>query len=132
MAIAINFDRAKTEKLLDALVRGKALPAVHDVDDILALGGACFFLALSRGVELKKAAAHLRVAPPRDDDDDEEEDTFVPEIHAALEYYGQLTLLVANGEYEDHFDPKHKAVVTIEDGEKTVVPLDGMRDGEDE
>ena len=130
MAIAIHFDKARTEKLLDSLVRGKPIPAVQTVDDILALGGACFFLALSRGPEIQKAAGLLRVAPPHDDDEDEE-DTFVPEIHAALEYYGQLTLLVANGEYDDHFERKHKAVVRIEDGEKTVVPLDGMR-AEDE
>jgi hypothetical protein len=52
----------------------------------------------------------------------------VPEIHAALEYYGQLMLLVANGEYNDHFSAKHTAVVYIDDGEKTVVPLDGMQE----
>jgi hypothetical protein len=124
MAIAIHFDKAKAERLLDCLAKGKPIPAINGVDDILALGGACFFLALSRGDELQKAADELEVpeAP------ESEKDTFVPEIHAALEYYGQLMLLVANGEYEEHFSDTHKAVVYIDDDEKTVVPLDGMQE----
>src|SRR5262249_9592710 len=124
MAIAIHFDKAKAERLLDCLGTGKPIPPVQGVDDILALGGACFFLALSHGPDLQKAADVLEVpdAPLGG------KDTFVPEIHAALEYYGQLMLLVANGEYEDHFGAKHRAVVYIDDNEKTVVPLDGMHE----
>jgi hypothetical protein len=124
MAIAIHFDKAKAERLLECLEKGKPIPAVQGVDDILALGGACFFSALSRGPELQKAADRLEVpdAPAG------EKDSFVPEIHAAVEYFGQLMLLVANGQYDDHFGAKHRAVVYIDDGEKTVVPLDGMRE----
>jgi len=124
MAIAIHFDKAKAERLLDCIAKGKPIPAVSGVDDILALGGACFFLALSRGHEVQQAADELEVAEAPES----EKDNFVPEIHAALEYYGQLMLLVANGEYVDHFGPKHTAVVYIDDDEKTVVPLDGMHE----
>jgi hypothetical protein len=122
MAIAIHFDKAMAERLLDSLTKGKPIPPVSSVDDILALGGACFFLLLSRGPELQQAADELDVpeAP------ESEKDNFVPEIHAAVEYYGQLMLLIANGEYAAHFGPKHQAVVYIDDDEKTVVPLDGM------
>jgi hypothetical protein len=124
MAIAIHFDKAKAERLLDSLTKGKPIPAINGVDDILTLGGACFFLALSNGHELQKAADALEVP----DAPESEKDTFVPEIHAALEYYGQLMLLVANGEYDEHFGAEHQAVVYIEDDEKTVVPLDGMQE----
>jgi hypothetical protein len=124
MAIAIHFDKAKAERWLDCLAKGKPVPAVNGVDDLLALSGACFFLALSRGDELQKAADDLEVpeAP------ESEKDNFVPEIHAAVEYYGQLMLLVANDEYDDHFSAKHRAVIYIDDDEKTVIPLDGMRE----
>jgi len=126
MAIAINFDKAKSERLLQALGKGKPISGIESVDDILALAGACFFMAMSLGPELQKAVDWSKVADEQQPNE-ETEDNFVPEIHAAIEYYAQLSLLVADGEYDDHFDPKHNAIVMIDRGNKTVVPVDGMR-----
>ncbi len=127
MAIAINFDKAKAERLLARLTQGKPIDGIQSVDDILALGGACLFLAMGQGPAIEKAVDWSRVPPEQQPDSEEQEDTFVEDLHAAIEYYAQLTLLVANGDYDDYFDPRHKAIVMIEGGEKTVVPVEGMR-----
>ena len=127
MAIAINFDKAKAERLLARLTQGRSIDGVQSVDDILALGGACLFLAMGQGPALSKAVDWSKVPPEQQPEEtDEEEDTFIEDLHAAIEYYAQLTLLVANGDYDDYFDPRHKAIVMIEQGEKTVVPVEGM------
>jgi len=128
MAIAINFDKKKAERYIQALTDGKPIDAARNVDDILALAGACFFAAMSQAPALQKAVdwSELDRQPP--EEDDEEEDTFFADLHAAIEYYGQLTMLVASGEYDASFDPKCRAIVTIENGEKTVHPIEGERE----
>lgn len=130
MAIAIHFDKAKAEQFIARLSQGEPIEGVRDVDDILALGGACFFLAMSQGPALDKAVDWSKVPPEQQPDENQEEDTFIEDLHAAIEYYGQLTLLVANGDYDEYFEPRHQAIVLIEDNEKTVVPVEGMRNND--
>lgn len=124
MAIAINFDKAKAERLVEALNNKKPLDTPRDVDDILALAGACFFMAMSQAPALHKAVDWSRVGH---DESDENQDTFFADLHAAIEYYGQLTMLVAAGEYDDSFDPQHKAIVMMQHDRKTVIPVEGVR-----
>lgn len=125
MAIAINFDKAKTAHLLECLTQRKPIDAIQGVDDVLALAGACFLMAMSQGPELQKAVDWSKVAPEQAES--EGEDNFIPDIHAAIEYYAQLSLLVAEDEYDEYFDPQHKAIVMIDEGNKTVIPVEGMR-----
>ncbi len=127
MAIAINFDKAKAERFLEGLSKGKPISDVQSVDDILALAGACFFMAMSQGPALHEAVDWSRInsgEPPTE----QSEDTFIQDIHAAIEYYAQLMLLVAGGEYDENFDARHRAIVMLEKGKKTVVPIEGMHD----
>jgi hypothetical protein len=134
MAIAINFDKAKAERLVDALTNKKPIETPRDVDDILALAGACFYAAMSQAPALHKGVDWSRVGHEAQDED---QDSFFADLHAAIEYYGQLMMLVAAGEYDDSFDPRHKAIVMMQDDRKTVIPVEGVRgelddDDEDE
>ena len=124
MAIAINFDKAKAERLVEAFNSKKAIDTPRDVDDILALAGACFFMAMSQAPALHKGVDWSRVGHVEEDED---QDTFFADLHAAIEYYGQLMMLVAAGEYDDSFDPRHKAIVMMQDDRKTVIPVEGVR-----
>jgi hypothetical protein len=126
MAIAINFDKAKAARFLDSLTKGKAIQGVETVDDILALGGACFFMAMSQGPVLYEEVDWAKVADAEPEEGSE--DTFIQEIHAAIEYYAQLMLLLADGEYDESFDACHRALVMLDEGNKTVIPIAGMRD----
>lgn len=125
MAVAINFDKAKAERFLEGLSKGKALGAMETVDDVLALAGACFFMAMSQGGALHQGVDWSKV--PGGQPEDVNEDTFIQDIHAAIEYYAQLFLLVADGAYDENFDEQHRAIVLLERGKKTVVPVEGMR-----
>jgi hypothetical protein len=127
MAIAIRFDKAKAERLIDSLTNGKAIDATRDVDDVLALAGACFFMAMSQAPALLKAVNWERLGRKPNEN---EEDTFFADLHAAIEYYGQLTMLVAAGQYDEEFEGKHEAIVMMEKGNKTVIPLSGVREEE--
>jgi hypothetical protein len=127
MAIAINFDKAKIERILESISKGRPIGGIESVDDMLALGGACFFMAMSHGEELLEAVDWSKVPGGDEEPDEQAEDTFIPEIHAAIEYYAQLIFLVAKQEYDEHFDRRHKAIVLIEEGEKTVIPVEGMK-----
>ena len=129
MAIAIKFDKAKAERFIDSLNRGKSIEGVKTVDDFLALAGACYFMAMSQAPALQQAVDWKRIG--RDPDDEDDEDTFFADLSAAIEYYGQLSMSVAQGEYDESFEPHHEAIVLVEDEEKTVIPVSGVRgDGE--
>jgi hypothetical protein len=128
MAIAIQFDKAQAERLLDCLATGKPIAAPRTPDEALALAGACLFNAMSRAPELHEAVDWKRVDK---DPDDEDQLSFLADLHAAVEYYCQLTMLVAVGEYDNSFDRRHKAIVLVEDGEKTVISVEGERNGQD-
>ncbi len=129
MAIAINFDKAKAQHYIECLRTGKPIAGAQSPDDHLALAGACFFMAMSEGSQLQQAVDWSKLAPRFQQDTDE---NFIPDIHNAIEYYAQLTLLVVGEEYDDTFDPTHHAIVVMDKGKKTVIPLDGMRDDSEE
>jgi hypothetical protein len=126
MAIPINFDKAKAERYLASLNGGKPIGGVETIDDILALGGACFFMAMSQGPALQQAVDWSKLSAA--EQAEQGEDTFIQDIHAAIEYYAQLTLLVVDGAYDENFEQKHRAIVMLEKGKKTVVPIEGMRE----
>jgi len=130
MAIAIHFDKAKAQYYVDCLRAGKPIEGVRSPDEHLALAGACFFMAMSEGSELQQGVDWSRLPPEQEVD--ETHDNFIPDIHNAIEYYAQLTLLVVGDEYDDTFEPQHSAIVMMDRGKKTVVPIDGMREDDDE
>jgi hypothetical protein len=127
MPITINFDKVKAERMVDCLSKGKPIGGILGVDDILGLAGACFFMAMSQAPALHQAVDWERLAP---DARESTEDSFFADLHAAIEYYGQLTMLVAAGEYDDQFERLHQAIVMVENDRKTVIPVKGVRDEE--
>jgi len=124
MAIAIEFDKAKAQRFLDALEKGKPIHGAESVQEMLMLAGACFFTAMGQGPELQKAVDWSKLNRKRNED----QDTFIADLHAAIEYYAQLTMLLAAGEYDQSFESRHYAIVLVEHGKKTVVPVSGMHD----
>ncbi len=121
MPVSIRFEKAKVEHFLSALANGKPIEGVKSADDVLALAGACFFSALSRSSSIEQRG---------DDDESDEprtEDAFIADLHAAVEYYAQLSMLLATGDYDQAFEPYHQAIVAVEGGEKTVTSIEGMR-----
>lgn len=128
----INFDKAKTERFLNCLRTGSPVAGVQTVDDFAALAGACFFAIMSHGPIMRKVMAEAEgreyEEPAHPEHREAQEEEIYKDIHAAIEYYGQMTMLVADGQYDQHFEPQHKAAVSVDDkGELHVSVLSGAR-----
>jgi hypothetical protein len=55
------------------------------------------------------------------------EQTFYEDLDAAIGWYSQVTMLVRQGEYDHHFEPRHRAVVRKSEGQITVDFVDGYK-----
>lgn len=117
MAIGINFRKERAEQFLDCIEKGKPIENVRTVDDMLALAGACFFVAMSHGPIAKSEIDWAKV--PKEHREARDVQLFA-EIHAAIEFYGQLTMLVKDDEYDAAFEPQVRAAMMSEktDGEQ--------------
>jgi hypothetical protein len=130
MPMPIVFDKKRAEEIMDCITHGKPIApdgkAGWNLYDMLAVAGACYFGVLSRGpqripgteIDLSKVPEEYREA---------HEDTFVTEIHDAIEWYGNATMLVTDGKYDEGFDRIHKALVRRNGDEKLLIPIEGFR-----
>jgi hypothetical protein len=129
MAIMIKFNKARAQYLLQCLAVGKPIQpqqAGWTGNDMLALAGACFFGAMSQG----PASFWCREIPANlaPEYREAQEATFFNDLHAAVEFYGHLAMLVQDGAYDEGYEENVKALVTQE-GEvaKKVGPISGVK-----
>jgi len=128
MAIIVQFNKARAQYLLQCLAAGTPIQPANEGwtgNDMLALAGACFFGALSQG----PASFWCRDIPENlhPEYQEAEEGVFFNDLHAAVEFYGHLTRLVKDGDYDYGHDPEVKALVTQEgDVQKSVQPISGI------
>lgn len=128
----VNFDRSKMQRYLASLSNASPINDVRTLDDFAALAGACFFAMMSQGPVWKKAVAELTgkpyELPSHPEHREAQEHEIYDDLHAAIEYYGQLAMMVRDGNYDEFFEPNHKALVGIDDdGGKLVRPISGVR-----
>jgi len=115
MAIKVKFNKARAQYLLQCLASGAPIEPETRAwtgNDMLALAGACFFGALSQGPASfwgRDIPEHLH-AEYRE----AEEETFVNDLHAAVEFYGQLTLLVQDKTFDAGYESNVLSLVTQE------------------
>jgi hypothetical protein len=129
MAIMVKFNKARAQYLLKCLAAGNPIRPEQQGwtgNDMLALAGACFFGAMSQGPAsfwCREIPADL---PP--EYREAEEATFFDDLHAAVEFYGHLTMLVQDEAYDEGYDSTVKALVT-QDGDvhKTMHPVSGLK-----
>ena len=109
MPFDVQFDRDKANQLLEALRQGRAITPPSggwSRDVLLALAGTCFCLAMPqqlRGIECTdKDALHV--------DYDQKQQAY-GDIHAAIEFCGQLAMHLLSGTYDRYFKPCCQAEV---------------------
>src|SRR5262245_38083433 len=128
MAIGIKFDKARAEQVLDCLAHGKPIPPGSargwTAHDMVALAGTCFLAAMSQGPALYQ---HTDWSKVPNEHREAVEETLFDDLHAAIEFYGQLSILVREKEYDAKgFAPRCEAVLWLEGGHKVVIPGEGM------
>ncbi len=129
MAIMVKFNKARAQYLLQCLASGTPIEPETEGwtgNDMLALAGACFFGAMSQG-----PASFWGWDIPDNlhpEHQEAEEEVFINDLHAAVEFYGNLTRLVLDGEYDEGYDANVEVLVTQEgDIHKTLRPISGVR-----
>ena len=130
MPYPINFNKAQAERFLAALRNGTAIDAPPEgwsINDMMALGGACFFAAMSHGPILDKVRGIDTSKLPHEHRE-AREDTLMQDLHDAIEFYGQLTSLVADSRFDPEYEPNVVALVfTDADGKKQLIPHKGFK-----
>lgn len=125
----VKFNKARAQYLLQCLASGSPIQPEQEGwngNDMLALAGACYFGALSQGPA--SFWPHDIPANLHPEYREAEEATFFNDLHAAVEFYGQLTMLVQDEVYDNGYDSTVKALVTQEgDVHKSVQPISGIK-----
>ena len=124
MAMPIDFDKEMAEYLLDCLDNSRPIEGIRTKKDYLALAGACFFATLSLGPITKNPVEWQDLT---DEQKEHVDEASASDIHAAIEFYGHLTMLVRDGEYDAAFEPHFTAIVEHGDHGREVWPISGCR-----
>ena len=124
----IVFNKQRAEELVASIGEGKDIPAPSggwNSDDILQVAGALFFAAMSHG------------PPPIDKDrhfssgnGDVATRTLAHDLHMAIDFYSDLTMMVCGGTYDQRFEPQLQAVVVREGNERGFKILKGGKSNE--
>jgi hypothetical protein len=126
MPIPIVFEKSSAQKLITAIARGDDIPGVNNVNDMLALAGACYFAAMSRAPMLHKELARMQHPEPQE----ASEEKFFEDLQAAIGFYGQLYRLLKDKRFDAHFCDTVRAVVwrDTDGGTFRVQPVEGFKD----
>jgi hypothetical protein len=91
---------------------------------MLALAGACYFAAMSRGPLTVPPAAWEKLPPQYRE---ATEETLFRDLHLAIDYYAQLTMAVKDGKFDDEFEPHVEAVIWEDEDGMHLQPHVGFR-----
>jgi len=133
----VNFRKERAKYYLECLKNGKSIspeqPTEWTVTEMVGLAGACFFAISSHGPLLRtalakrqgKASESSQTAEHREADGE----LILNDIHAAIEFIGQLTMLISDQKYDEAFE-NFVQVGVSQDGqlERTVIPLTGCKE----
>jgi hypothetical protein len=117
MPIPVLFDKSKTERFLDCLASGEPIRppggSGWTAHDVLALAGACRFVASTHGPSLYLSPTLL---PPPGGDHPEQaapaEESFGADLDATIAWYSHASRMVQEGDYDQRFEPRHQALVS--------------------
>ena len=124
MSIGINFNRERATHYVDCLANSKPIEGQWTADEMLALAGACMFVRQTQGPATWMGRTAVDIHPEHKEAANE---TLEDEIHAAIQWYADRTMDVHDGQYDEHFEPTHKAMITMEDDGPSVVPVEGFK-----
>jgi hypothetical protein len=115
--VTLTFDKRRAQDLLARLLAGRALlppDGGWSDDDLLLLAGVAQYLALTRAGLARPggwAGGHREHA-------EAEVDTLCEDLAVALEWVAHATMLVADGNYDELFEPVHRAEASARGGRR--------------
>jgi hypothetical protein len=125
----IVFDKRRAEDLVARIGEGKDIPAPAagwNSDELLQVAGALFFAAMSHG---PPAIDKDRTEHRSGGNGDVATRTLADDLHMAVDFYSDLTMMVCGGTYDHRFEPQLQAVVVREGDERGFKILKGGKAG---
>jgi hypothetical protein len=113
----IVFNKARAEQLVVRIGGGHDIPAPvggWNSDQLLQVAGALFFAAMSHGPPAIDKSIENRPS----ENGDSATRNLSEDLHMAIDFYSDLTMMVCGGTYDDRFEPDLQAVVVREGAER--------------
>jgi hypothetical protein len=113
----IMFDKARAEQLVARIGGGRDIPVPTDgwtSDQLLQVAGALFFAAMSHG----PPAIDKNIENSTSENGDSATRNLSDDLHMAIDFYCDLTMMVCGGTYDERFEPELRAVVMREGAER--------------
>ena len=105
----IVFSKARADELLSIIGEGKDIPAPSggwNCDQMLQVAGALFFAAMSHGPIEENQAKNQPAT-----NGNEFTQSLSDDLHMAIDFYSDLTMMVCGQTYDRRFEPELTAVV---------------------
>ena len=113
----IVFNKSRAEELVARIGEGGDIPAPRggwNSDQLLQVAGALFFAAMSHGPPAIDKSFENRPS----ENGDSATRNLSEDLHMAIDFYSDLTMMVCGGTYDERFDPELQAVVVREGAER--------------
>jgi hypothetical protein len=114
----IVFHKARAQELLTILGEGRDIPAPSggwNCDQMLQVAGALLFAAMSHG---PASTDQNRSANLSNSNGDTATQSLADDLHMAIDFYSDLTMMVCGETYDERFEPELTALVMREGGER--------------
>jgi hypothetical protein len=119
----IVFKKARAEELLAIIGEGKDIPAPPggwNCDQMLQVAGALLFAAMSHGPVDKN-----QTNKPSSANGDTSTQSLSDDLHMAIDFYSDLTMMVCGETYDRRFEPELTAVVMRDGTERGFKVISG-------
>jgi hypothetical protein len=123
----IRFSKPRAEELISAIGQGRPLPAPAagwDCDEMLQAAGGLFFAALSHGPRTTDQNPNANVPS---ENGDTATHALNHDLHMAIDFYSDLTMMVCGGSYDERFELELRAVVLQDGTERAFKIIDGAK-----
>jgi hypothetical protein len=113
----IVFNKARAQQLLAIIGEGKDIPAPPggwNCDQMLHVAGALLFAAMSHGPVDKSQARQDQAG----DNGDMPTQSLADDLHMAIDFYSDLTMMVCGETYDRRFEPELTAMVMRDGAER--------------
>jgi hypothetical protein len=107
----IRFNKSRAEQLVGQIAAGRDIAAPAggwSCDAMLQVAGTLIFAAMSHG---RPALESEQIAEMASDNGDTTTQTLSDDLHMAVDFYSDLTMMVCGDTYDERFQPELLAVV---------------------
>jgi hypothetical protein len=123
----ISFSKTRAEQLISAIGEGGHIPAPTNGwnrDEMLQVAGGLFFAAMSHG---PPAIDKEQPSNSPSENGNTAKQSLNHNLHMAIDFYSDLTMMVCGGNYDERFEAELQAVVMQDGNDRAFKIIEGAR-----